>query len=482
MLEILQEFGQDFVRSFGLRDLLDVLLVSAVFFVVLGWLREQLSRNMLVAVSAFVGLYVAARLLRLYMVELVFRGLFIVILLAVVIVFQADIRRLVERIGIWITRGRIGVPTDGHTIDTLVQAAEGMAESKTGALIAIRGREEWERLIDGGVQHGGRVSLPLLYSLFNPSSPAHDGAVLMEGSRITRFGAHLPLSKNLNEVGEHGTRHSAALGLAEACDAFVIVVSEERGTTSVAYDNRLVPVESASDLKGRLETFWRTHYETPREQSFTWWSRKKFRTAALSVSLAMLAWFLFVFEPGLVYRTLTAPVELRNLPTDWSLAEPSPSEVRVTLSGPQAAFQMVDRTGLAVSLDLSDIHDGMNEFVVGEDLLALPPDMELYDAEPDIVLVEAERLEEVSLPVQIRMSGALPDSVVLAGVAIDPDSVDVLMPGDAPREPVVTDSIDISGITEPTTVTSGLVLPSRGRWPNNEEQEVAVHIETRVDR
>ncbi len=80
---------------------------------------------------------------------------------------------------------------------------------------------------------------------------------------MTRFGAHLPLSKNFNEVGDHGTRHTAALGLAEACDAFVIVVSEEQGTISTAHDGKLVEAESASDLKRRLETFWQVHYDMP---------------------------------------------------------------------------------------------------------------------------------------------------------------------------------------------------------------------------
>src|SRR5690606_35599191 len=336
MIETFQDFLQDFARSFGLRDLLDVALVSIILYVILGWLRRELSRNMLVAVVVLFGVYAITRLLQLYLFELVFRGLFFLILLAIVIVFQADIRRLVERIGLWITGGRMSTSRDRQVVDLLVEATENLAERRTGALIAIRGREEWERLIDGGIEHGGKISLPLLYSLFNPTSPAHDGAVLLEGSRITRFGAHLPLSKNLDEVGDHGTRHTAALGLAEACDALVIVVSEEHGTISLAHDGRLLPIETASDLKGHLESFWEQKYEAKSDGALARWNAQKLRTALLAVVLAMLAWLLFVFEPGLVYRTLTVPVELRNLPAEWSLDEPSPSEVRITLAGPQA--------------------------------------------------------------------------------------------------------------------------------------------------
>ena len=480
MLDALQNFFQDFVRSFGFRDLLDVTLLSAVLFLLLGWLREQLSRNMIVAVSVFLGVYVATRIFRLYMVELAFRALFFVILLAIVVVFQSDIRRLVERVGLWISRGTTRVSEDGHTVDTLIEAAQGMAEAKTGALIAIRGKEEWERLIDGGVQHGGRVSLPLLYSLFNPSSPAHDGAVLMEGGKITRFGAHLPLSKNLNEVGEHGTRHTAALGLAEACDAFVIVISEEQGTISLAHGGKLVKTDSASDLKRQLEEFWRTHYEAPKETTISWWSRKRLQTASLSVSLAMLSWFLFVFDPGVGYRTFTVPVQLRNLPENWSFGDPSPTEVRVTLSGSQAAFQLLNQSDLTVNFDLKNIREGENSFVIEDDDLTLPPDMYLYDAEPDAVSILAEQLRRARLPVRIQTTGAVPDSLQLIAAAVEPDSVEVLVPHNSTLNEIRTDSVDISGLSEPTLTNAGLILPDGARWPEGTSREVEVRLQTRA--
>lgn len=480
MLDAIQNFFQDFIRSFGIRDLLDVTLLSAVLFVLLGWLREQLSRNMIVAISAFLAIYVATRLFRLYMIELAFRALFFVILLAIVVVFQSDIRRLVERIGLWISRGTIRVSEDGQTVDTLVEAAQGMAESRTGALIAIRGREEWERLIDGGVQHGGRVSLPLLYSLFNPTSPAHDGAVLMEGGKITRFGAHLPLSKNLNEVGEHGTRHTAALGLAEACDAFVIVVSEEQGTISMAHNGRLEKTDSASDLKRKLEEFWRAHYEVPNHATASWWSRKRLQTASLAVFLSILSWFLFIFDPGIGYRPFTVPVQLQNLPENWSFGDPSPPEVRVILSGSQAAFQLLDPSNLTVNFDLEDIREGENRFVIEDDDLQLPPDMDLYDAEPDAITVHAERLRRVQLPVRIQTTGSLPDSLELVAAAVAPDSVDVLIPVNSGLDEIRTDSVDLTEVTESTLTTAGLVLPDRARWPEGGSREVEVRLQTRA--
>ncbi len=105
----------------------------------------------------------------------------------------------------------------------------GMAASKTGALIVVKGKEPLERHLNGGVALTGRVSMPLLFSIFDSHTPGHDGAVIIEADRVTQFAAHLPISKNTAQIKGRGTRHSAAFGLSERSDALTIVASEERG-------------------------------------------------------------------------------------------------------------------------------------------------------------------------------------------------------------------------------------------------------------
>src|SRR5699024_8867990 len=128
--------------------------------------------------------------------------------------------------------------------DIIAEAASKMADEKTGALIVIRGNDQWDRHIHGGIKLEGEISLPFLLSIFNPESPGHDGAVLLEDHEITRFGVHLPLSTNLNRQLTSGTRHAAALGMSEHCDALVVVVSEERGVISVAQAGHLFEVDT----------------------------------------------------------------------------------------------------------------------------------------------------------------------------------------------------------------------------------------------
>src|SRR5699024_10925097 len=129
------------------------------------------------------------------------------------------------------------------------------------ALIVLKGKEEWDRHITGGVELQGQVSLPLLFSIFDPKTAGHDGALLIENGLITKFGTHLPLSTHLHKISRGATRHAAALGLSERCDALVIVVSEERGVISVARQGQLIELDASSDLKSHLTEFWAELYE-----------------------------------------------------------------------------------------------------------------------------------------------------------------------------------------------------------------------------
>lgn len=134
---------------------------------------------------------------------------------------QTDIRRMLDRA----FTGRAPERPQSRLIDTRTEATAHMAAIKMGALIAIRGREPWPSQIHGGIELGGTVSAPLLYGIFNPDTPGHDGAVLIEDDRLTRFAVHLPLAEELPEVSRYGgTRHAAALGLSQECDPSVLSV------------------------------------------------------------------------------------------------------------------------------------------------------------------------------------------------------------------------------------------------------------------
>ncbi|MGK7368940.1 MAG: diadenylate cyclase, partial [Candidatus Halalkalibacterium sp. M3_1C_030] len=287
----------DFLINVRIADIIDVALISVFFYLILNWLRQSTSRQSIIGITSLFGLYVLARLTEMYLTELLIEALFAVILIGIVVVFQSDIRRLFERIGSWsIFWKNSHNPFDNRTTNIITEAVAKMAEKKTGALVVLKGKESIDRHIHGGITLNGKVSIPLLHSIFNPKAPGHDGAVLLEGEHITRFGAHLPLSTKLDKISGGGTRHAAALGLAEQCDALVVVVSEERGTISIAKNGTIRELESANRLKGILDEHWKTQLEGEESAFKNWWRSRDLGTAIASVALAGIFWFAFAYQ------------------------------------------------------------------------------------------------------------------------------------------------------------------------------------------
>ncbi len=255
MIETSLLFLDELRRTFRIVDAVDILLVSVFLYGSLLWFQRTASRGVLSGVTALAAVYFIARGLDMYLTALAFHTTFAVLLFILVVVFQEDLRRLLEHISaLRSVRFRQSTEID-LDLNELVESMFHMARSRTGALIVLKGREPLARHLHGGVALGGRISKPLLYSIFDAHTPGHDGAVVLDQDRIEQFAAHLPISRNSQEIAGRGTRHSAALGLSECSDSLTIVVSEERGVVSVAESGDLSEIATATDLEQRLKDF-----------------------------------------------------------------------------------------------------------------------------------------------------------------------------------------------------------------------------------
>jgi DNA integrity scanning protein DisA with diadenylate cyclase activity len=173
-------------------DVLDILLVAALVYTVFASLRRTQASQVAAGIITLGIVYFVASALGFQLTAWLFQGFFAVFLVILVVIFQEELRQLFERIASWSPRGW---PPNGpaeHSTDVLVQVCGDLAREQVGALIVIPGRRPISRYVQGGVELNGRVSLPLLRSLFDPHSPGHDGAVLLQGGRITRFAAQKP--------------------------------------------------------------------------------------------------------------------------------------------------------------------------------------------------------------------------------------------------------------------------------------------------
>lgn len=385
MLQTLNNALTSFTHNIRIVDVLDIALIAFIFYFLLNWIRLNVARRSLFGFSILVIIYSVARFTGMYLTELFIEAFFFVFLIGLFIVFQSDIRRMIDRIGNWKIFNKKPTSTSYNITNVITEAAAQMAKNKTGALIVIRGGDGWERQIHGGIDLNGLVTQPLLISIFNPKAPGHDGAVLMEKDKILRFGVHLPLSTRLKKIGSGGTRHAAALGLSEQCDALVVVVSEERGVISVAQDGNIQTLENSSELKERLDRFMEKHYSTSSAPR-SWWKRTNFKTAISAILLSFILWLGLVYQPGTVYRTFEVPVEYRDVPMGATL--PKELNIRITVMGSEQAFENFNVESLVASINLSskNAQDGVVE--ISSSNFNLPPDLKLYEITPEELNVD----------------------------------------------------------------------------------------------
>lgn len=392
MIETLSTFGREFMQSFRLADAADIAVIAVFLYSALVWFRETASRRVVVGVTLLAALYFAARTFDLYMTSRLLHGGFAILLIILVVIFQEDLRRIFESIAAVGTLRPLRDPEpESGELDTLVEVLFGLADNRVGALVVVQGNDDLARHIQGGVELKGLVSKPLLDSIFDPHSAGHDGAVIMNDGHVDRFAAHLPISKNRGEIGSRGTRHAAALGLSERCDALLLVVSEERGVVSVAEGGRLKEIQTPADLKGQLERFVQERFPVEKEAPWRRLVLHHWRMKFISVFLALVGWGLFAYNPSTVQRTFVVPIEYRNVPKSLDVDEFAPTETRVTLSGREPAYRMLEPATLKIAIDLSDAGEGLRTIHVLQESLSLPANLTLYRIEHSTILLNLRK-------------------------------------------------------------------------------------------
>ena len=230
----------------------DILIISLSIYWLLLLIRGTTAMTVLRGVGViFVGAFLLSRVLDLQVLSWILRNSIAGVVIAVAIIFQAEIRRALERIGRTGIRSALRSDQHRHAVDTVVRASVRLAREQHGALIVLERDSAMQQVIDTGIPLDATLSVELLASLFVPTTPLHDGAVIVSGDSVRAAGCTLPLSESELPPG-YGTRHRAALGLTESTDAVVVVVSEERGDISLCSNGRMVPALDETRLSRQL--------------------------------------------------------------------------------------------------------------------------------------------------------------------------------------------------------------------------------------
>ena len=236
----------------GWRDLVDIALVAVVAYNLLLLIRGTRAVQALLGILLVGGVYYVAGAAELVALERLLGNLFIALPVVIVVLFQQEIRRALSSFGRNPLLGLRAHEEAATAINDIVLAASGLSSERIGALIVVQRLQGLRNYAESGIVLDAKVSYDLLVNIFNPETPLHDGAVIIQGDRVAAAACFLPLTQKANLSKEFGTRHRAALGITEETDALAVVVSEETGKVSVALGGHFIRDLDAKNLRNDL--------------------------------------------------------------------------------------------------------------------------------------------------------------------------------------------------------------------------------------
>ncbi len=242
----------DLLRQLRWQDIVDIVLVSIILYRMLLLIKGTIAARMLVGFSfLLIGLFLA-KYLQLYTIDWLIQSFWSQVVIAVIILFQPEIRRALAQMGESPLLPSFTSAEELKSLDEIVKTSVALANRKIGALIVIEREVSLREYVEIGTSLDARVTKELLLSIFHPTSPIHDGAVVIKGNRVVAAGCFLPIRLGTGVSKALGTRHRAGIAITEETDAVAIVVSEETGAVSMAMEGKLQSPLDMAKLRSAL--------------------------------------------------------------------------------------------------------------------------------------------------------------------------------------------------------------------------------------
>lgn len=252
----MKNFLDNIVSSVGFNDVLDILIVAFIIYKVLGFIRDTRAQQLIKGLLVLVVTFFLSDLLELYTLNWILRETMTMGIIALVVVFQPELRRGLEYVGrskiMKTPFAQMDKEKAKHITDEFVKAVDEFSADKTGALIILERETALNEIAETGTELNADITAQLLGNIFYEGAPLHDGAVIIRGDKIFAAGCVLPLTENKNLHKSLGTRHRAGIGITENSDAIALIVSEETGIISVAVDGKLTRFLDVKEVEKTL--------------------------------------------------------------------------------------------------------------------------------------------------------------------------------------------------------------------------------------
>lgn len=458
------------------QDIVDILIMATIIYWFYIWLQGTRALRILIAFAALALFYFLALWFGFFMTTWILQYLWAVILVIMVVVFQAEIRQVLERISpLSFFLGR-PEPLDKLILEEVVRTVFELARQRIGALLVFQRRDILDDYLKGGISLDGRISFEVLASIFLPRSPAHDGAVIIKGSRIVSVGCYLPLSDNPNLPRFYGARHRAGIGITEKSDALSLIVSEERGEVSLALEGKISLFQNPEELRQRLMA-----YLLKREEKKRIWPlliTSNFGPKLMALFLSFGLWG-FIAGQQRTEMLFTVPLEYRNLPANVEISGELVNKIEVGVRGPRGVITSVSADKIRAYVDLSRSTRGLNYIRLSTENITVPLGMEVTKINPEIIRLRLEEVKSRSIQVKAQLVGKLPKTLRLKSVWVEPPFVILQGPESALKKvrEVFTEPVDLTHIDRDVKipVTIDVNVPQI-RLATNQPSQVNVEI------
>lgn len=378
---------QNLLSILLIKDIFDVLIITICFYFLLIFIKQTRSFFILGAFVFLFGLDFIAKKFDLSLTRQLFEPLLTLFIAIFVIVFQPEIRKFFK----WISSGRLtsfskSLALPRNNVQTIVRAVFAMAQQKVGAIIVFPGQYPLDDLIEGGFPLNGQITAAIIQSIFDSSSPGHDGAILIEGSEIKTFGLHLPLAREFTDYRRVGTRHRAGAGITEGTDAMAIVVSEERGEVSVSSKGVLTKIKTPEELEVIIAKFTgEDNKKTSSSKSKNFLEKifvKNFIFKTIAIIFGLTFWYFSAYKSGIIKADYVLPIEYRYIDSSMMIKTSSPNEITVTVVGNNRDINNLKNDDIKVVVDGSMFKLGDNNSVIQKNNIQIPSYIELSNFTP----------------------------------------------------------------------------------------------------
>jgi len=388
------------ITNLRVQDVVDILFLTVVAYYLFIWFQGTKAFKALIGLLALGAVFTIARTWGLFLTTWVFQFLWQILVILLVVLFQSEIRQVLERMNPLQRFGLRRLSKPGEWFAEFAKGIFAFAEQKTGALVIIERADKVQEYVTAGQALEARPTLEILKSIFQKESPLHDGAILIRQGRIVEVACYLPLSPDEGLPKAWGTRHRAALGLSQRCDACVVVVSEERGDVSMAREGKMIHVENPQKFYQLIQEAMatsnrgkKTWGEGIRDFLVHRWPAK-----LVTLGLVSFLWLLLAGQQDFEVKW-RIPLKTNGLPSHMEIIEPLTASVQITVRGLRKDASTLGKENVTAEIDLSKAHPGKMVFSIRRDQIRLPNDrVQLLDIEPSKIVFAFKKIPKNKNP------------------------------------------------------------------------------------